>query len=63
MMAIGARARAALMGRNYVLPDDVKALAIPTLAHRVVLSPLAEIEGRSIQNIIGNLVEQVAAPR
>lgn len=63
MMAIGARARAALMGRNYVLPDDVKVLAIPTLAHRVVLSPLAEIEGRSIQNIISNLVEQVAAPR
>lgn len=62
-MAIGARARAALMGRNYVLPDDVKALAIPTLAHRVVLSPLAEIEGRSIKSIIGNLVEQVAAPR
>ena len=49
--------------RLLALPDDVKALAIPTLAHRVVLSPLAEIEGRSIQSIIGNLVEQVAAPR
>lgn len=63
MMAIGARARAALMGRAYVLPDDVKALAIPTLAHRLVLSPVAEIEGRSIGAIVSGLVEQVAVPR
>jgi MoxR-like ATPase len=63
MMAIGARARAALMGRAYVLPDDVKALAIPVLAHRIVLSPVAEIEGRSIETIVNGLVEQVAVPR
>lgn len=63
MMAIGARARAALMGRAYVLPDDVKALAIPTLAHRIVLSPVAEIEGRSIETIVRGLIEQVAVPR
>jgi MoxR-like ATPase len=63
MMAIGARARAALMGRAYVLPDDVKALAMPVLAHRIVLSPVAEIEGRSIDAIVAGLVEQVAVPR
>ncbi len=63
MMAIGARARAALMGRTYVLPDDIKALAVPILAHRIVLSPIAEIEGRSVTTIINHLVEQVAAPR
>lgn len=63
MMAIGARARAALMGRAYVLPDDVKALAVPTLAHRIVLSPVAEIEGCSIETIVKGLVEQVAVPR
>jgi MoxR-like ATPase len=63
MMAIGARARAALAGRAYVLPDDVKALALPTLAHRLVLSPVAEIEGRSISTIISTLIERVAAPR
>jgi MoxR-like ATPase len=63
MMAIAARARAALAGRDYVLPDDVKSLALPVLAHRVVLSPVAEIEGRSIGSIIATLVERVAAPR
>jgi MoxR-like ATPase len=63
MMAIGARARAALAGRAYVLPDDVKALALPVLAHRIVLSPVAEIEGRSINTIISTLIERVAAPR
>jgi MoxR-like ATPase len=63
MMAIAARARAALAGRDYVLPDDVKALALPVLAHRIVLSPVAEIEGRSISSIVSTLVERVAAPR
>src|SRR5690606_34070897 len=45
MLAVAARARAALDGRDYVIPDDVKALAIPALRHRLVLSPAAEIEG------------------
>ncbi|TJV08966.1 MAG: MoxR family ATPase, partial [Mesorhizobium sp.] len=39
MLARAARARAALDGRNYVIPDDVKALAVPALRHRVILSP------------------------
>lgn len=63
MIAIGARARAALMGRAHVLPDDVKALAVPILTHRIVLSPIAEIEGRSLQTIVKGFVEQVAVPR
>ena len=46
MLAAAARARAALDGRDYVIPDDVKALALPALRHRVILSPAAEIEGR-----------------
>ena len=46
MLALAARARAALDGRDYVIPDDVKALALPALRHRVILSPAAEIEGR-----------------
>ncbi|NEX91590.1 MoxR family ATPase [Caulobacter sp. 17J65-9] len=63
MLAVGARARAALQGRDYVLPDDVKALALPALRHRVILSPAAEIEGRKVDQAIAALVEQVAAPR
>ncbi|MEP6565542.1 MAG: MoxR family ATPase, partial [Mesorhizobium sp.] len=46
MLARAARARAALDGRAYVIPDDVKALALPALRHRVILSPAAQIDGR-----------------
>lgn len=63
MLAVAARARAALDGRDYVIPDDVKALAIPALRHRLVLSPAAEIEGRRIEQVLAGLVDQVAAPR
>ena len=49
MLAAAARARAALDGRDYVIPDDVKALALPALRHRVILSPAAEIEGRRVE--------------
>ena len=63
MLAAAARARAALDGRDYVIPDDVKALAIPALRHRLVLSPSAEIEGRRVDQVLAGLVERVAAPR
>ncbi|WP_332660919.1 AAA family ATPase [Brevundimonas sp.] len=63
MLAMAARARAALDGRDYVIPDDVKQLAVPTLRHRLLLSPAAEIEGRKVDQVLQNLVEQVAAPR
>ena len=62
-LAVAARARAALDGRDYVVPDDVKQLAVPLLRHRLVLSPAAEIEGRQVDQILLGLVEQVAAPR
>jgi len=63
MLATAARARAALQGRDYVIPDDVKALALPALRHRVILSPSAEIEGRQVDQIIQGLIERVEAPR
>jgi MoxR-like ATPase len=62
-LALAARARAALDGRDYALPDDVKALALPLLRHRVILSPAAEIEGRRAETIISALVDRAAAPR
>ncbi len=62
-LALAARARAALDGRDYALPDDVKALALPLLRHRVILSPAAEIEGRRAEQVIATLVERAAAPR
>ena len=63
MLANAARARAALQGRNYALPDDVKALAVPVLRHRLTLSPAAEIEGRDIEELVAELVESTEAPR
>jgi len=62
-LATAARARAVLQGRDYVIPDDVKALALPALRHRVILSPAAEIEGRQADQIIQGLIERVEAPR
>lgn len=63
LMAGAARARAALQGRDYVLPDDVKVLAAAVLRHRLLLSPAAEIEGREVEALVAGLVEQTEAPR
>ena len=62
-LATAARARAALDGRDFVIPDDVKTLALPTLRHRILLSPAAEIEGRTTEETLAAIIEQTAAPR
>jgi MoxR-like ATPase len=63
MLAAAARAFAALEGRDFVIPDDVKALALPVLRHRLVLAPGAEIEGLTADRILGEILERVPAPR
>ena len=63
MLASSARARAALGGRDYVIPDDVKFLAAPALRHRVVLAPGAEIEGLDADQLVAQIFERTAAPR
>ena len=63
LLAGAARARAALEGRDYVVPDDVKALATGVLRHRLLLSPAAEIEGKQVEALVAQLVEQTEAPR
>ena len=63
LLAGAARARAALDGRDYVVPDDVKALAPAVLRHRLLLSPAAEIEGKQMEALVRDLVEQTEAPR
>ena len=63
MLATASRAAAALQGRDYVVPDDVKRLAPATLGHRLVLAPGAEIEGLSTEEVLQRLLSQVAAPR
>ena len=63
VLAAAARAHAALDGRDYVIPDDVKTLAVHALRHRVVLAPSTEIEGGSAEQIIEQICDSVAAPR
>ncbi|MFG2885430.1 AAA family ATPase [Streptomyces sp. NPDC048297] len=57
------RAWAWLTGRDYVIPDDVKALALPTLRHRVQLRPEAEMEGVTADSVINAILANVLVPR
>ena len=59
----GARVTAACAGRSYVVPDDVKAVALPTLAHRVILKPEAEIQGRTAEDVVERALQAVPVPR
>jgi MoxR-like ATPase len=63
MLAAAARAFAATQGRDFVIPDDIKALAIPLMRHRIVLSPSAEIEGLAADRVLRDILDQTAAPR
>jgi len=56
------RAYAALQGRDYVTPDDVQALAVPVLAHRVLLSTEAQLARRSAEDVIARAVAEVRVP-
>ncbi|MDP9354337.1 MAG: MoxR family ATPase [Chloroflexota bacterium] len=56
------RAWAALSGRDYVIPDDVKGLAEPTLAHRVIVSPAARMKNSDSRGVVEDLLRQVPVP-
>ncbi|MGB0440377.1 MAG: AAA family ATPase [Pikeienuella sp.] len=62
-LAGAVRAAAALDGRDYAIPDDVKRLYAPAMRHRVVLGPSAEIEGRTSVDVLENILNQIEAPR
>ncbi len=57
-----ARARAASSGRNYVIPDDIKALAVPVLAHRFVLSADAQLQGVDARAVVQDVLASVPVP-
>jgi MoxR-like ATPase len=63
MLASASRARATTQGRDFVIPDDVKLLALPLLRHRIVLAPNAEIDGLVSDTVVAELLGQVAVPR
>jgi MoxR-like ATPase len=56
------RTRAVSQGRTYATPDDVKALAVPVLAHRIILHPEAEFDGVTAEAVVGQVLLDVAPP-
>ena len=50
-------------GRDFVIPDDIKRLAPASMRHRIVLTPEAEVEGRSVDDVIADVIATVEVPR
>jgi len=57
-----AKALALLRGRDYVLPDDIKGMAVPVLAHRVILNPEEKLQGVTAREVIRKIINTVAVP-
>jgi MoxR-like ATPase len=62
-LLLASRAFAAMAGRDFVTPDDVKTMTLPVLEHRLVLRPEFEIEGVTVGEVIQKILQQVAVPR
>ena len=62
-LLMGSRAYAAISGRDFVTPDDIKTMAVPVLEHRLILRPEFEIEGLSVPEVIQQILQQIAVPR
>jgi len=62
-LLLASKAMAALSGRPFVTPDDIRRLAGPVLQHRLLLSPEAEIDGATAQDVLAEIVRQVEVPR
>ncbi len=57
------RAYAAISGRDFVTPDDIKVMALPVLEHRLILRPEFEIEGLTVPEVIQQILQQISVPR
>jgi MoxR-like ATPase len=62
-LMMASRAYAALSGRDFVTPDDIKVMALPVLEHRLILRPEFEIEGLAVMEVISQILQQIAVPR
>ncbi len=62
-LLLSSRTLAAIAGRSFVTPDDIKAMTLPVLEHRLILRPEFEIEGMSTAEVIGDILKEVAVPR
>jgi len=62
-LVIAGRSFAAISGRDFVTPDDIKAMALPVLEHRLILRPEYEIEGLTTNEVIADIFKDVTVPR
>jgi len=62
-LLLSSRATAAINGRDFVTPDDIKTMAYPVLEHRLILRPEYEIEGLTVKEVIENILKEIAVPR
>jgi MoxR-like ATPase len=63
MLLVSSKAWAYLSGRDFVTPDDVKALVKPAWRHRLVLRPEVELEGATADSLLDGIVQRVSVPR
>jgi MoxR-like ATPase len=62
-LLIGSKALAALQGRDYIIPDDVRKVVVPVLRHRLILTPEKEIQGISPTEVLQQVIAQIEVPR
>ncbi len=62
-LILASRAWAALAGRDFVTPDDIKSMVVPVLEHRVILRPEFEIEGVTVPEVIQQILQEITVPR
>jgi len=62
-LLLASRARAAIQGRDFVTPDDIRNMARAVLEHRLILRPEYEIEGLSVGEVVQKIFEGIAVPR
>jgi len=62
-LMLASRAHAAVAGRDFVTPDDVKEMALPVLDHRIILRPESEIEGVTVSEALGRILKEIPVPR
>ena len=63
MLMNGSKTRAAMAGRDYVVPEDVRRLSVQTLNHRLVLKPEAELEGLTVERVVSKILGEVDCPK
>ena len=62
-LILASRTHAAIDGRDFITPDDIKTMALPVLEHRLILRPEFEIEGLTVVEVVGEILKKVAVPR